>query len=110
MGVFMISFTLWARVKVSFGPEGWQAEFERMQQQVETLRMANLNLNQQIETIAVASEVERNQIVALTEVLQEREVVNPQSLEMIRRDLRRAPAVDRDMLHSTREMVERPPG
>ena len=110
MGVFMISFTLWARVKVSFGPEGWQAEFERMQKQVETLRMANLNLNQQIETIADASEVERNQIVALTEVLQEREVVNPQSLEMIRGELRRAPPVDRDMLHSTREMVERPPG
>lgn len=26
MGVFMISFTLWARVKITFGPEGWQAD------------------------------------------------------------------------------------
>lgn len=110
MGVFMISFTLWARVKVSFGPEGWQAEFERMQQQVETLRMANLNLNEQIETVADATEVGRNQIVALTEVLQERHVVNPESLEMIRGKLRSAPTVNRDLLHSNREMIERPPG
>lgn len=110
MGVFMISFTLWARVKVSFGPEGWQAEFERMQKQVETLRTANLNLNQQIETIAVAAEIERSQIVALTEVLQERRVGNPESLEIIRGQLREAPTVNRDMLHSNREMLERPPG
>lgn len=110
MGVFMISFTLWARVKISFGPEGWQAEFERMQKQVENLRMANLNLNEQIETIAVASEIERNQIVALTEALQERRVVSPESLEVIRGELRRAPPVNRDMLHSNRELMKRPPG
>ena len=110
MGVFMISFTLWARVKITFGPEGWQAEFEKMQQQVETLRIANLNLNEQIETIAVANEIERRQIVALTEVLQERRVVNPESLEMIRGELMRAPTVNRDMLHSERELMKRPPG
>jgi hypothetical protein len=110
MGVFMISFTLWARVKISFGPEGWQAEFERMQKQVETLRTANLNLNEQIETIAVANEIERGQIVALTEVLQERRIVNPESLEMIRGNLSRAPTVNRDMLHSERELMKRPPG
>jgi len=108
MGVFMISFTLWARVQISFGPEGWQAEFERMQKQVETLRMANLNLNEQIETIAVANEIERNQIIALTEALQERRVVNPESLERIRGELRRSPKVNRDMLHSQRELLVRP--
>ena len=108
MGVFMISFTLWTRVKITFGPEGWQAEFERMQKQVETLRMANLNLNEQIETIAVANEIERSQIVALTEALQERRAVNPEALEMIRGELRRAPIVNREMLHSNRELMERP--
>lgn len=108
MGVFMISFTLWARVQISFGPEGWQAEFERMQKQVETLRTANLNLNEQIETIANANEIERNQIITLTEALQERRVVNPESLEMIRGELRRAPTVNRDMLHSQRELLVRP--
>jgi hypothetical protein len=110
MGVVLIGLTLWARVNISFGPEGWKVELERMQQQVNDLRTANLNLNQQIETMAVAAEIERNQIVALTETLQERQIVNPEPLEMIRGELRRAPTVDRDMLHRNRERLERPPG
>ena len=109
VGAFLVGLTLWARVKFSFGPEGWQAEFERMQQRVETLRVANLTLNDQVETMAVAAESEREQFVELTRVLQEQEVVNPQRLEMIRGGVMEAPVVDRDLLRRTRERLEIPP-
>lgn len=109
IGVFLISLTIWARVKISFGPEGWEAEFDRMQRQVETLRMANLTLNDQVETMAAAAETERRQFVELTRVLQEQDVASPQSLEMIRGEILEGPVVDRELLRVTREQLEVPP-
>lgn len=110
MGSFLVGLTLWAKFNIEFGPGGLKAQFEQMQHQVNTLTETNLDLNKQVETMAIAADTERRQFAALTEVLQERNVVSPQSLEMIRGEVMSVPVVDRDRLRINREILERPPG
>ena len=71
--------------------------------------MANLTLNDQVETMAVPAESEREQFVELTRVLQEQDVGSPQSLERIRGGVMEAPVVDRELLRVTQERLEIPP-
>lgn len=109
MGAFLVGLTLWARVTISLGPEGLEAEFERLQEQIETVRMVNVSLNDQIETMAGAVETERRQVAELTRVLQEQQIGDPQELERIRSQILEVPVIDRDLLRTSRERLEPPP-
>jgi uncharacterized protein YlxW (UPF0749 family) len=107
MGIFLVGLSLWARVKISVGPEGWQAEFERMQKKVDALQESNVTLNEQVETMAIAVETERAQVVELTRVLEEQSVVDPRRLEMIRREIMSVPLADPEALRSNRDRIMR---
>lgn len=109
VGAFLVGLTLWAEVKLTLGPEGLQAEFDLMKERVGILQEANVTLNHQVETMAVAAEAEREQFVELTRVLQEQDVASPQSLERIRGGVMEVPMVDRELLRVTRERLEIPP-
>ncbi|ALP53287.1 hypothetical protein Tel_09025 [Candidatus Tenderia electrophaga] len=121
-GVLLVGLSLWTSASVEVTPEGFRAEFERLErevqqvaqksqqigQEVESVAQANNALSREVKVVAENLKVNKSQFLELTQTLQQRQLLDQQQLEQLNAPLQRLPEVDQRILDSSQLKLRDP--
>jgi hypothetical protein len=114
IGVLLVGLSLWSSASVEVSPDGFRAEFERLEQQViqvsersqqisnDILAVAETNkaISQEVKVVAQNIDINKAQFLKLTDVLQRRQTLSADQVNAIDEPVRRAPIVNLQVLDS----------
>lgn len=115
-GVLLAGLSLWSRASVELTPDGFRAEFERLQQEInqvvrkseqisqEVAAVAEVNqlITREVEVVAENLAVNKTQFLELTRALNQRDVLHTDQIKRLAQPVETMPVVDLQKLESAR--------
>ncbi|MDO3379142.1 hypothetical protein [Geoalkalibacter halelectricus] len=98
VGVLLVGLSVWSSARFAISPEGFEAEFSRLEQRVNEVAHSSNALREEVLAVAENVETSRTQFLHLTEALETRRALPPQTLEEVRRPLLTLPSVEPQQL------------
>lgn len=137
LGVLLIGMSVWSTARFEVSPEGLKVEVDRLQKQVEEVQeraetisgevqnaqeraeevaggveqvqMATRRISEDLAEVALTAKTGNEQILRLSEALEERQTLDPRISREIQEPLRRVPQLDVERLRRTPDVVLEPP-
>lgn len=120
-GVLLVGLSLWSSASVEVSPEGFRAEFERLQQEVDEMAVrsqqisndvqavaeANKTISHEVRTVAENIDINRTQFLKLTDALKQKQTLNVDQVKSIDEPIKKAPVIDKRALDSAILKLER---
>ena len=114
IGVLLVGLSLWSSASVEISPDGFRAEFERLQEQVQQVSVqsqqisndvlavaeANKAISQEVKVVAQNIDINKTQFLKLTDVLKSRRTLSVDQVKSIDDPVKRAPVVNYRVLDS----------
>ncbi len=138
LGVLLIGMSVWSTARFEVSPEGLKVQVEQLQErvervqeraetisgevretqaraeelagEVEQVQTAARNISKELADVALTTRTSSQQVLRLSEALQEREVLDPAVGREIHERLMRAPEIDVDRIRRTPDVPLEPPG
>ena len=115
-GVLLVGLSLWSRASVELTPEGFRAEFERLQEEINQVVKKSERISEEVNAVAEANHVitrevqvvaenlavNKTQFLELARVLNQREVLHQDQIDRLSAPVKAMPAVDLKKLESVR--------
>ena len=113
-GVLLVGLSIWSSASVELTPEGFRAQFERLQEEVtqvaekseqiseevEAVAKVNNAITREIQVVAENLAVNKTQFLELTNVLKQKQVLNVDQINRLSAPVKMAPVVDTRKLES----------
>jgi hypothetical protein len=113
-GVLLVGLSIWSSASVEVTPEGFRAEFERLEKEVNEVAVrsqqvsdevqavaeANNAISREIQVVAENIDVNKAQFLQLTNVLKTKQMLNAKQIKSINEPIKNAPAIDKRVLDS----------
>jgi hypothetical protein len=113
LGVALVGLSIWSSVKINVSDQGFQAEFQKLAQQVDAVAessqagiQANREVAQEVKNVAEATEAAKQQFIELTTTLEAKGTLDPAKRAEILRPVLTAPVVDLKRLDSATKKLE----
>ena len=94
VGIALLGLSIWSGIKIELSQEGLSARFETLENQLNTVTTATKEVAEEVTKIADTTQIGRQQLIALTKIIETQSTVTPSALEAIRRSVRDAPTID----------------
>lgn len=137
LGVLLIGMSVWSTARFEVSPEGLKVQVEQLREQVEgvqqkaeeisgdvqnaqarteevagdveQVRTAAQMISHELADVAMSAQTSNQQVLLLSEALQERQAIDPRAAREIQEPLRRAPQIDVERIRRLPETVLKPP-
>lgn len=114
VGVLLVGLSLWSSASVEVTPDGFRAEFERLQQEViqvsnkseqisndvQAVARANEAISNEVKVVAQNLDINKTQFLKLTDVLKRKQTLSVEQVKSIDEPVRQAPVVNTRILDS----------
>ena len=107
VGLALVGLSIWSTVKIEVSAEGLQAEFKRLESQLNTVAQANQEVTQEVKNVADTAQRSKEQFVELTRVLEERGTLDSEKKTEILKPVLEAPPIDVKRLNMAAEKLKR---
>ncbi len=115
VGVVLVGLSLWSKASVEVSPDGFRAEFERLENEVKKVSVrseqisndviavaeSNKALSNEVKVVAENIDINKAQFLHLTSVLKSKQTLSVDQVKMIDEPIKRAPRINRQLLDST---------
>lgn len=113
-GVLLVGLSVWSSASVEVSPEGFRAEFERLQKEVNEVAVrsqqvsdevqavaeANNAISREIQVVAENIDINKAQFLKLTNVLKQKQMLSTNQIKSINDPVENAPVVNTRVLDS----------
>jgi septal ring factor EnvC (AmiA/AmiB activator) len=113
-GVLLVGLSIWSNASVEVSPEGFRAEFERLEkevnkvavrsqqvsEEVQAVTKANNAISREIKVVAENIDINKTQFLKLTNVLKQKQVLNVNQIKSINDPVKNAPVINKRVLDS----------
>jgi hypothetical protein len=113
VGVTLVGLSIWSGVKINVSDEGFQAEFNRLQEQVKTVAQSNQTgieakqvVTQEVKNLAENTERAKEQFAALTNALEAKGTLEPDKKNAILKPVQEAPRINLKVLDGASEKLK----
>lgn len=120
-GVILVGLSIWSSASVEVSPEGFRAEFERLEEEVKEVAVRSQQISNDVEAVAEANrvisrevksvaeniDINRVQFLKLTDALKQRQALNADQVSTINQPVINAPTIDKRVLDSQILKLER---
>lgn len=107
IGAFLVGLSLWTRFEVSVTPGGLEARFETLEHQMDSVAASQQLVTETVAEVAEETQATREQVVALSHVVEDPRRTRPQTFDSIRSRLERPATIDLHRLDSARTLTPR---
>lgn len=109
VGLILIGMSLWSNIRFRISAEGFEASLEAIESRVEQVADAGTDIAETLTDVTRNLETAQTQFVALTQVLERRQVA-PAQMQALRRPIESAAVIDPARLQrATQALVARRP-
>ena len=105
---------IWSSASVEVTPEGFRAEFERLEKEVNEVAVRSQQVSEEVQAVAEANnaisreiqvvaeniDVNKAQFLQLTNVLKTKQMLNAKQIKSINEPIKNAPTIDKRVLDS----------
>jgi uncharacterized protein (UPF0335 family) len=113
-GVLLVGLSVWSSASVQVSPEGFYAEFERLEREVSKISLRSQQISDDVRVVAEANQVighevkvmsenidiNKAQFLQLTDTLTQRQPLNSEQINTLVAPLKTAPQINTNLLDS----------